>query len=233
MPRMTRRRAIGAGVAGIAAIGGYFTVSGGGSDTPSITLRDPDGPDPATVGAGALDDTLAPPMLGDGSIGVTVFKDFACPACGRFAREFAPQLRADYPEAITYVHRDFPLEQLHPRARPVANAARAVQVEAGVQAFWTFAEAAVDQEGTYSNATIEQLGDEAAGVGATARTAATDRLYADRIDADLSLGRRLGVEGVPMVFVDGLYVPIQEVESLRGYYELIDAAISRRLDTRE
>ncbi len=233
MAGLTRRRAIGAGVAGVAAIGGYLTVTGGGSDRPSITLQDPDGPDPATVGAGALDNTLAPPALGDGPVGVTVFKDFACPACGRFAREFAPRLRSDHDGAITYVHRDFPLEQLHPRARPVANAARAVQVEAGVRAFWAFAAAAVGRDGAHSNAAIEQLGDEAAGVGGAAKAAAVDRPYADRIDADLSLGRQLGVESVPKVFVDGLSVPIQEVESLRGYYDLIDAAIAQRLDARE
>ncbi|MFP4218916.1 MAG: DsbA family protein [Salinarchaeum sp.] len=190
MPRITRRRAIGAGVTGIAAVGGYLTVARGGSTAD----------DPAAVGAGAMDDTLAPPTLGDGAVGVAVFTDLACPACGAFSQRITPQLRSAHVATghITYVHRDFPLD-VHKWARPVANAARAIQDEAGSAAFWSFieaafAEAAFDRDSPYSYDLIERLGDRIADAGAVARTAAADRAYAERIDADKTLGERLGVQ---------------------------------------
>ena len=225
MPQMTRRRAIGAGVAGIAAVGGYLTVARGRSTAG----------DPAAVGAGAMDDTLAPPTLGDGAVGVAVFTDFACPACRAFSTRITPQLRSDHVAAghITYVHRDFPLD-FHEWARPVANAARAIQDEAGTAAFWSFseaafAEAAFGRDPTYSYDLIERLGDRVADAGAVVRTAAADRVYTERIDADKTLGERLGVQGTPTVFVDGELISTDGVNSWSAYYRAIDDAITARL----
>jgi protein-disulfide isomerase len=67
------------------------------------------------------------PSLGrpDAPVTIVEFSDYQCPFCGRFFATTLPTLEKDYIEAgkVRYVFRDFPLDQLHPRARKAAEAA--------------------------------------------------------------------------------------------------------------
>jgi protein-disulfide isomerase len=67
------------------------------------------------------------PALGRADAPVTIveFSDYQCPFCGRFFTNTLPALEKDYIETgkVRYVFRDYPLDQLHPRARKAAEAA--------------------------------------------------------------------------------------------------------------
>ena len=67
------------------------------------------------------------PQLGDKNAKVTVieFSDFQCPFCRSFYTQTLPQLESEYINTgkILFVYRDFPLESIHPGARPAALAA--------------------------------------------------------------------------------------------------------------
>ena len=198
---MPKRRSL---LAGIAA-GGTVVAAGclsGGSDI-----------DPATVGAGEGDEDLAPPVLGTGDVGVTVFADFSCPACRVFNEDVKPGLIEQYVETgvIRIVHRDLVLGQFE-WSKPVANAAWAVKAADGDDAFWTFIDAMYQRQEEFSHETIETVAEETVGRGEQAREAAEAGTYDERIEADGALYDQLaGQRRAPAVFVDGEAVEIDEI----------------------
>lgn len=72
-------------------------------------------------------------------IKIVEYSDFDCPFCGRFHQAMGVVL-ADNPD-VAWVYRHFPLDQLHPEARYVAEAAECVGELEGQEAFWQFTDA--------------------------------------------------------------------------------------------
>ncbi|MAF80852.1 hypothetical protein CL628_02455 [bacterium] len=78
-------------------------------------------------------------QLGDAGAPVTIieYADFECQYCRDWHRTTFPALRAEFIETgvVRYVHRDFPLQQIHENSLTAARAARC----AGEQnAFWEY-----------------------------------------------------------------------------------------------
>lgn len=177
--------------------------------------------------ATAIPGTLAPPTRGDGDVTVTVYADFACPACRTFHDDFVPVLERDYlePGVVTYEHRDFPLEMHEPRSFESANAARAVQNGTGDEAFFAYVDSLFANQGSLSPDLYAGLADDLdAGVdGEEVRSAATGRIYRETVQRDLDRGQNAGVRGTPSVFVDGSPPAELSVPAIR---EAVEAARS-------
>jgi len=65
-------------------------------------------------------------VTGDGEIVMMEFSDYECPYCQEFASSVLVQAKETFVESgkARFIFRDFPLEQIHTRARDAANAAR-------------------------------------------------------------------------------------------------------------
>lgn len=146
-------------------------------------------------------DVTEQPSLGNGEAKVTIveFSDFECPYCGR-AREVLAELRKSYGEKVRVVYRDFPLRQ-HPNARAAAEAAHCA-MEQGK--FWEYHDVLFDNS--------EKLGDEVFTRFAKELELDLERFAACResdrpaaaIATDESAAQRLGVEGTPAIFINGV-----------------------------
>lgn len=140
-----------------------------------------------------------------GSLGAQVFlieySDLECPFCDRF-HPTAKQALEEYGDKIAWVYRHFPLETLHPRARPAANAAECVADLAGGDAFWKFVGTIFEDQAT--NLTDAGLKGAAvqAGVSGDAFSACySAKKFDSEVATDLKSGETAGVTGTPGNFI--------------------------------
>jgi protein-disulfide isomerase len=207
----TRRSLLAAGATvGVVGVAGCL---GGGSGSESGTNLDLAG---VELDTGAYDCDLTEPSdpdldyrptLGNPDADVTVqaFEDFTCGHCATYKLNHFPTIRDGYiePGEIRYEHWDFPLPVDEQWAVPVASAARGVGARNGDEAFFEFATAAYESQGSYSG---EAIGAAAEAAGADPCAAMSDARYAAYGEAtadDKSEGLSMGVEGTPTIFVNG------------------------------
>ncbi len=138
---------------------------------------------------------------------IRVYSDFECPFCEKLDRELMTNYRKNLPGDVRLEYHHTPLESIHPRARPAAEASECV-AEQGQ--FWAFHDALfMDRSWTKLN----ELGPFFLGVASKLgidmnkfRACAASRKYKSLVDAGLAESARLGVNGTPTVFVNGYRV---------------------------
>ncbi|QUO46974.1 MULTISPECIES: DsbA family protein [Halorubrum] len=167
------------------------------------------------------------PTLGDPDADVVVqaFEDFTCGHCASYKLDHFPTIRDEYiePGEIRYEHWDWPIPVDETWAVPVASAARGVGARNGDEAFFEFASAAYETQGSYSGETLgaaaEAAGADPCAVLSDARFAAYGEASAD----DRSEGASMGVEGTPTIFVNGS--PVEEGYGAQSIAVAIDAEL--------
>ncbi|MFN7937415.1 MAG: thioredoxin domain-containing protein [Bryobacteraceae bacterium] len=95
------------------------------------------------------------PSLGPANapVNLEIFSDFQCQYCKEAAKTIRANVEKEYPAKVKVVFRDFPLEQIHPWAKPAAIAGRCVhKLDAG--AFWQYHDWIFEQQ---ANLTVENL----------------------------------------------------------------------------
>ena len=141
------------------------------------------------------------PMLGPPNAPVTMveFLDYQCPYCHR-VQGIVDFVLQRYPGKVRFVHRDFPLDSIHPDAMKAARAARC----AGDQGkFWEYHRRLLNEPGGQDDtnlrlkAAAEGLDEKrfAACLASTAHDAAIAQAEAQ--------GRELNVTGTPTFFING------------------------------
>lgn len=79
------------------------------------------------------------PFLGDKDAPLTIveWSDYQCPFCGRFRSQTLDQIKSQYIDTgkVKFVYRDFPLDSIHPNARPAAIAAECAHDQ---DKFWEY-----------------------------------------------------------------------------------------------
>lgn len=106
---------------------------------------------------------VRPPSTSDHIIGsptaplvLIEYSDFQCPYCS-LVHPTIKKIVADSNGQIAWVLRNFPLESIHPNARPGALAAECIAVQLGNDAYWQFADTVFANQSKMSPAYFEQL----------------------------------------------------------------------------
>ena len=137
----------------------------------------------------------------DAEVILVEYSDFQCPFCAAF-HPTAEQAMKEYGNKIAWVYRHFPLDSLHPVARPAANASECIVSLAGNDAFWKFADSiftAVNAQEDISDLTpyITASGANVASV----KACATQKKFESIVDDQYAGGAAAGVSGTPGNFI--------------------------------
>ena len=142
---------------------------------------------------------------------VVFFSDFQCPYCKAEAQMLRQYLVSNYPTQVRLYFTDFPIEQLHPWAKPAAMAGRCV-FHQDPAAFWSYFDwiyahqESITLENLKSIATTwakDRKDIDSAQLGTCIDTKESEK----EVDAELAKGHEVEVEGTPTMFVNGRRIP--------------------------
>ncbi len=165
------------------------------------------------------------PVWGSRSAPVTLvlFSDFQCPFCSR-VEESINKLKDKYgKDKLRVVWKNNPLP-FHPNATPAAIAAEAVFRLGGSAAFWKFHDAAFANQKDLSPAKYEQWAAEAGVDKAKFADLITKPELKAKVDADMAVGKSVGVTGTPASFVNGVF--LSGAQPIDKFTELVDAQLA-------
>jgi protein-disulfide isomerase len=166
---------------------------------------------------------IGAPFKGPERAAVTIvkFEDFQCPYCKTVQPTYQELLKR-YNGKVKLVHKDLPLDALHPQARQAAEAARC----AGEQGkFWEYHDA------LYANspkAGVEELKSHAKEVGLNVSSfeqCFTSGKFKGLVQKDLSEGAQLGVTGTPTFFINGR--EISGAQPVEAFAAIIDEELGQ------
>lgn len=138
------------------------------------------------------------------------FSDLQCPHC-KEAEPTIEQLQKDYPQAH-FVYQNYPLVDIHPFAYKSAAVGNCVAAAKGDAAFFTYMkDVFAHQEGltdtmadtTLANA-VKAAGADPAAMATCAATPSTKA----KLDAQIALAEKIGVDQTPMLAVNGHLLPL-------------------------
>ncbi len=181
-----------------------------------ITYSEPPTPFRAEVNAGG-------PSRGVNGAPVTIveFEDFQCPFCKK-AQATLEQILTRYKDKVKLVHRDFPLQALHPAAWEAHEAARCAEEQGK---FWEY------RNLLYANAPAaspEQLNNYAGQVGIDVpvfKHCLESGKFKGAVQKEKDEGERLGVTGTPAFFINGRLLSGAQPES--EFVEIIDQELAQ------
>ena len=163
------------------------------------------------------------PFRGSEKAPVTIvkFEDFLCPFCKQVQPTFN-DLLSRYNGKVRLVHKDLPLESLHPQARQAAEAARCAYEQGK---FWEY------HDKLYANspkAGADDLKSYAKEVSLNVDS--FDRCFASGkykavVQQDLTEGAQLGLTGTPTFFINGR--EISGNQPLEAFEAIIDEELAR------
>jgi protein-disulfide isomerase len=162
------------------------------------------------------------PVRGDEKAPVTIvkFEDFQCPFC-RQAQPTFTALEARYDKKVKVVHRDFPIDSIHPLARRAAEAARCANAQGQ---FWKYHDKLYSVNLSPDPNQLSNLAKET-GLDVNAfDMCLSSGQYKAAVQEDLEQGRQLGINGTPAFFINGrMIVGAQPVET---FAKIIDEELA-------
>jgi len=141
------------------------------------------------------------PFKGSEKARVTIvkFEDFHCPFCKQ-AQPTLNELLSRYNGQVRLVHKDLPLESLHPQARQAAEAARCAYEQGK---FWEYHDTLYANSPKASADDLKSYGKEVGlNVDSFDRCFASGK-YKAVVQKDLNEGAQLGLSGTPTFFING------------------------------
>ncbi|HEU5183421.1 MAG TPA: DsbA family protein [Gemmatimonadaceae bacterium] len=174
------------------------------------------------------------PALGraDAPITIVEFSDYQCPFCQRFFATTLLALKKEYVETgkVRYVFRDYPIDQLHPRARKAAEAAHC----AGEQGkYWEMHDVLFRNS---KDLAVPRLAEHARALdldGAKFEECLSSGRHGARVERGITDAAAAGVQGTPG-FVIGLTktgdviegTPVRGAQPLETFRQIIDRLLT-------
>lgn len=152
------------------------------------------------------------------SVSLIEYTDFQCPACGAVF-PVVEQMLLEFGDQIEFVSRHFPLTSIHPNAMA---AHRSAQAASNQGMFWEMHDMLFERQQAWSTSTdVNRIFEGYAGeLGLDLEQFTTDAASEEVskvINASISGGTAVGVQGTPTFFINGELLPTpRSVEEFRS-----------------
>ena len=168
----------------------------------------------------------------DAEIIVVEFSDFQCPFCSRFFDQTLPLIEQNYIDTgrIKFVYRDFPIDSLHPNARPAHIAAECADDQGK---FWEYHDVLFSQVTQWQSLPMSSLGDTFVAFADELDLDTTNFISclqsestAQEVQSDYLDGVKYGATGTPAFFVgtekDG-FIKISGAQPYSTFVQVIES----------
>lgn len=144
-------------------------------------------------------------VRGDINAPITIveFSDFQCSFCSKFHPTMI-QVMQNYQGQVKWIYKHFPLDSIHPQARPAAEAS---ECAAEQNKFWEFADGLFESQSRFGQTLYKDLASQFGLDMSQFEDCISSRKYKDKVEQDFQQGRALGVSGTPGSFINGQSVP--------------------------
>lgn len=173
-------------------------------------------------------------VRGDPNALVTIveYSDFECPFCKRF-HSTMQQIVKEYDGKVAWVYRQFPLDQLHTKARKEAIASECAAEIGGNDAFWKFAdrffELTPSNDQTDIVIILPQIAKEIGVDAAKFATCLESKKFDAHIEEDVQNAAASGGQGTPWSIViapSGKRYPLSGAQPIENVRALIETALN-------
>lgn len=164
------------------------------------------------------------PVRGAENARVTIveFEDFQCPFC-KAVQPTIKDLLKQYDGKVRLLHKDLPLEDLHPQARQAAEAARCARDQGK---FWEYYDKLYSYSPKLSAENLKSYAKEVRlNVESFDQCFASGK-YRGAVQKDLNDGMQLGLTGTPTFFINGR--EISGNQPLEAFAAIIDEELGQR-----
>ena len=127
------------------------------------------------------------------------YGDYECPSCGK-AQPIIKRLQAQFGDQLSFVFRNFPLQEVHPWAE---SAAELAEFAGTLDKFWEMHDLLFVNQESFSESMFQNLLEEVELTDSGLQGAQASGALKRRISADFSGGIRSGVNGTPTFFLNG------------------------------
>lgn len=142
----------------------------------------------------------------DAPVSIVIYSDFQCSYCKEGAKILRENVAKAYPKEVRVYFKDFPLEQIHPWARPAAIAGRCVYRQ-NPALFWDYHDWVFANQGEITPENLKEK------VLEFARSKSLEAVQLERcldaketedeVNRSIAEARSLGVDSTPTLFVNG------------------------------
>ncbi|MEI9975569.1 MAG: thioredoxin domain-containing protein [Ignavibacteriota bacterium] len=153
------------------------------------------------------------PSLGTAGAPVVIvlFSDFQCPHCKVEATMLRQNLTSAFPTQVHLYFIDFPIEQLHPWARPAAKAGRCV-FHQDPASFWDYYDWVYGRQETITADNLKEIvniwAKDRKEIDKVQFAACMDSKDTDQeVEAEITKAKEMEITGTPTIFVNGRRVP--------------------------
>lgn len=173
-------------------VGRYVLPAGGGGRAGAETGRLME-----ALGVSADEPAWGP---ADARIVIIEYSDFQCPYCKMFMENTYARLRQMYSDQVRFIYRDFPLDSIHPRARPAAEAAQCAHEQGK---FWEYHDLLFANQQALETSDLKRYAQQLGLNMDQFNTCVDTRKYQASVEADVQAGLRQNVTGTPTFFING------------------------------
>lgn len=155
----------------------------------------------------------------NGKLTIVEFSDFQCPFCSRFAPT-VKQVLDEYKDDIRFVYRHFPLDSIHPYARPAAEASECA-AEQGK--FWEYHDSLFERQDEFSNDFWSKLAKDLGLNVGKFDSCIKDGSGKQKVEDDYQSGIAAGARGTPYTVIGT--APISGALPYASIKQVIDQAL--------